>query len=478
MTRSRNPRRLESPAAILALGVCLTFAAHCGGESGTPPPAALDLPEPDLSEMEPQVAERLAAAREALLAQRQSAELWGELGGLYDAHGLLDLAETCYRRAIELDPAEFRWNYLLAVVREISGAEIDEVKALFERAAELRPDYAQIDLRLGDAFSRRGELEIAREHFERAVTATPGVAVAQRGLGQTLLSLGEAEAAIGPLTQATILEPRDRAAYSSLAQAYMRIGESQKAEQFVATAANLEPVNAIEDPVWGEAVYDRSLSSSRVFRRARAKLRDGDNQGAAEDFELVLRALPVEASAHFWLATAYRNLGDRERSLEHFVRASELKPRMVKAHVAAGELQYAAERYDESARHFRAAVAVTPSDGGLFLALAEALMRQDDLEGVVDAYAKAAQFKPLGARQEANLGVALMLLDRPAPALDHYRRSLELRPDDANTHYNLGLAYEMLGSEEAAIASFRRAALLDPTHEARRQLESDRAGQP
>lgn len=474
MTRSRNSLLCGTPAMILALGFCLMLAAHCAGE---PEPAASTIPHPDLTEMEPQVAERLAQAREALLDRRRSAELWGELGGLYDAHGLLDLAEVCYRQAVELEPEEFVWSYLLAVVREISGAEIDEVQALFARAAELRPDYAQIDLRLGDALSRRGEYALARQHFERAVAAAPGTAVAQRGLGQTLLSLGEAEAAIVPLTQATVLEPRDRTAYSSLSQAYMRIGDLEGAQRLVALAERLEPVNAIDDPVWGKWVYDRSLSSSRVFRRGRAKLRDGDDKGAAADFEIVLRALPDEASAHYWLAAAYRNLGDREQSLEHFVRATELKPRMVKAHVAAGELQYVSGRYEESERHFRAALEITPADGGLYLALAEVLMRREDLDGLVQAYTKAAKLKPLGAPQEANLGVALMRLDQPANALDHYRRSLELRPEDPGTLYNMGLAFEMLGREQDAIERFTRAASIDPNHEAARHLESHHPGQ-
>jgi tetratricopeptide (TPR) repeat protein len=448
----------------------MLLGLHCGGDPGDAAPDPAAVPDPDLSEMEPQVAEALAQSRQVLLAQRESAELWGDLGGLYDAHGLLDLAEVCYRRAVELEPDEFRWTYLLAIAREIAGAEIDEVQSLFGRAAELRPDYAQIDLRLGDAFSRRGEYARAREHFERAVAADPTTAVAQRGLGQVLLSLDDAAAAIDPLTQATMLEPRDRTAVSSLAQAYMRLGDVEAAERLVVTAERLEPVNSIDDPVWGAAVYDRSLSSSRVFRRGRAKLRDADDRGAAEDFETVLRALPEEASAHFWLATAYRNLGDRDRSLRHFARAAELRPRMVKAHVAAGELAYALERYEESESHFRAAIEVTPSDGGLYLALAEVLMRREDLEGLVAAYDSAAQFKPLGARQETNLGVALMRLDQPASAVEHFDRSLEARPNDPNTLYNLGLAYEMLGREAEAIESFRTAATLDPSHAAARHL--------
>ena len=47
---------------------------------------------------------------------------------------LTDLAETCYRRALALEPEEFRWVYLLAIVREIQGAEIEELRELFDRA--------------------------------------------------------------------------------------------------------------------------------------------------------------------------------------------------------------------------------------------------------------------------------------------------------------------------------------------------------
>ena len=147
--------RAKRRAALILLAAGILVG--CAGEDGRS-----GVPDPDLGGMEPQVAALLREARQAVLSAPDSADAWGGLASAYDAHSLFDLAEIGYRRAVELAPRDFRWTYLRAIVREINGAEKEEVVALFGRAAELRPDYAPIYVRLGDALSRRGVNREAR----------------------------------------------------------------------------------------------------------------------------------------------------------------------------------------------------------------------------------------------------------------------------------------------------------------------------
>jgi tetratricopeptide (TPR) repeat protein len=351
----RGASRIEVALAVV-VAACLV---RCAGPA---PP----VPDPDLTAMEPRVASVLREARQAVV-ERGSAQTWGALATSYDAHGLLDQAEVCYRQAKRLDPGAFEWTYLYAIVRELRGAEADEVGELFGAAAAARPDYAPIFVRLGAALALRGEHEHAREAFARATVLAPQNAVAHRGLGQVLLALGDASGAIGPLERAAELEPRDLAARSALVRAYVRVGREADAHEAAERARGLGPINSFDDPVHAERVFLRSVSSSRAFTRAQAALALGRLDQALADLEIVVAARPDDASAHYWKGMVHRRLGQVPPALEHLNRAVHLEPTLVQAQLELGALCVQLGRHAEAIEHLERAAALRPLDAdGLY----------------------------------------------------------------------------------------------------------------
>ncbi len=385
MNLARRSGVLLLVASIVGAGVALRCSTR-GERSGESA-----VPNPDVSEMEPQVVRLLQQARESVLSGRDSADAWGELGSLYDAHMLTDLAETCYRRARSLDPDDFRWVYLLAIVREIQGAEIAELRELFDRAAAIRPSYAPIHVRLGDSLWRRGQYDEARDELRRAIELAPGVAMAHRRLGQVLLALGDNRGAAEHLTRAVNLEPRDLAAYSGLAQVLMRLGQTERAREVRESARGLEPVAALDDPVYGNQVFMRSMNSSRAFARATAAIQHGAYDRAIEDLGVVLEVRPGDASAHYWMGIAYQHIGELQPAWTHLFQAVQLAPRMVQARLQLAELLSGQGRYAEA----------------------------------VEQYERAAALRPLDADGHHGLGLAYEGLGRPAEAESHYRAAAE-----------------------------------------------------
>jgi tetratricopeptide (TPR) repeat protein len=318
--------------------------------------APVEVPEPDLTGMEPRVVDALQSARAAVLGDAESAEAWGELGALYDAHLLTDLAVSCYRKAAELAPEEFEWAYLLAIARELQGAEPDEVVALFDRALSLRPDYAPTLVRLGDALWRRGRYDEARGELKRAVELAPQIAAAHRRLGQVALTQGDAQEAAKHMARAITLEPRDLAAYSGLSQALMRLGQAERARAIRERAEGLEPVTNLQDPVYAKRVFMRNVSSGGAFSRATAAIRDGDFAQAVQDLEIVLEIRPDDASARYWLGAALVRLGRNDAAIPQLTRAVEIEPAMRVAHLelaralaAEGRQAEALVRFDRAA---------------------------------------------------------------------------------------------------------------------------------
>jgi tetratricopeptide (TPR) repeat protein len=370
---SRTSR--EWPYRILARFGSMVLVVGCLACTPTPLP---DVPAPDLTDMEPQVVQLLEEGRETVLADPTSAVTWGDLGTLYDAHGLFEPAESCYREAVTLSPDDFRWGYLLAVVRETLGAGADEVVEGFGRAASLRSDYAPVHVRMGDALSTRGRYDEAAQAFRDAIAIAPDAAAAHRGLGQVLLALGEVDGAIEHLERAVKLLSVDRSAHAALAQAYLRAGRTEDAERTVQRSTVLQPVHSMEDPVYNELVLERSMSSSRVYGRAMGLLRRGEYAPAVADLEIVRAVRPDDASLHYWLGVAHRGLGDRAQALTAFTRSVELDGNLLRARLELARLLAENGQLEEAAEQGEQALRLAPRDPVARAGLAYAQMGRPD----------------------------------------------------------------------------------------------------
>jgi cytochrome c-type biogenesis protein CcmH/NrfG len=184
---ARRPRWSRSGLPVVLLGLAVLGLWRWRG-SGTAP----DVPDPLTAEMPSPVARAHRSAREAVLAEPGSARAWGEFASVCDAHHLYDAAAAAYGRARALAPGEFRWVYLLAIVRDFQGAGAEEVAALFAEAARLEPGYPPLHLRRGDAFVRQGALEDARAAYARALELDPAFALDARSTSPRLLRLLDA----------------------------------------------------------------------------------------------------------------------------------------------------------------------------------------------------------------------------------------------------------------------------------------------
>ena len=89
---------LRRPTVLLPMAL---LAVACERSTSERPVA---VPEPDMTNMEPQVEQRLRETRSAVFANPQSASAWGRFGMVAHAHGLWEDALPAYRQAQTLDP--------------------------------------------------------------------------------------------------------------------------------------------------------------------------------------------------------------------------------------------------------------------------------------------------------------------------------------------------------------------------------------
>lgn len=436
---------------------------------------AVDVPDPDTSEMLSLAAQTIGTAREAVLRAPNSADAWGGFGEVCDAHKIYDAAAIAYRQAQELAPSDFRWSYLLAVVEDFRGRETDEIVRLFEAASAANDIYPPLFLRYGDALVRQGELDRARAAYERAVELDPNFAMAHRGLGQVMLALDEPQAARRSLETAAGIEAEDGVVFASLAQAYTRLGETELAAEARKKARELPRVLGVPDPI-RFAVERRAGTPGMARKRALDAIREARYASALSDARFLVEVEPDDVLYRIWLGTCLVETGDAPAAGEHFARAVELEPEHPQALPLYGGWLEAMGRFDEAVALWERAVTVAEEaadDGARAahtskLALAQAKSGKTDL--ALASFARAAELGLDDAELHHNWGTTWMTKDA-RKAIERFERSLEIGGDNAGTLYNLGLSLDALGQAEEAREAFERSAALDPHGAAAARLQ-------
>jgi serine/threonine-protein kinase len=153
----------------------------------------------------------------------------------------------------------------------------DEAVSLFQRAIELDSSFAMAHQELGGAYYYMGDRQNGERHFETAVSLTDRITERER-----------------LWIQAEIENWREN--YESAVAAY-----------------NIY-LTRFQDDLSG------------WFRLGFAQMRQGHNPEAVQAFARVAELDPTNVAAYINLATSYNQLGEREKALEHYLNAFELRP--------------------------------------------------------------------------------------------------------------------------------------------------------
>ncbi len=304
-------------------------------------------------------------------------------------------------------------EFLFAQAKGLHKAgRLAEAIALYDRAAGLRPDYAEAHNNLGNALGEAKRFEEAALSLRRAAELRPELAAIHSNLGLALARLKRFEEAAASHRRALELDPELAAGHSNLAMALKELGRLEEAVLHHRRAVALKPDVAAFHHNLGNALSDLGQLEPAwaAYRRAIAM---------RSDF----------AEAHSNLGTVLTKLKRYREALASLARAIELNPRLAGAHHNLGNTLMALDRPADAAVSFRRAVDIEPGF----------------------------------AAAHNDLGTALRELDQVAESLHSYDRAIELDPGLAAAHYNRGTALLETGRRAEALESFDRAIAADPT---------------
>jgi tetratricopeptide (TPR) repeat protein len=288
---------------IAAAGIGYYLWAGRGAAGPQPPPLPAALTDPPVRKM-------IDGKRQAVLAAPRSGTAWGELGMAFDAHDASAAAMACYRRAMDLDPNDARWPFLLAEQlnwRSDIEADKEEALRLYRRVADCPAasfaQWATAELSLADLLTELGRGDEAAPLYQLVYEVNPSDPWAAYRVGVALAGRDETEKA----TRILLSLARDPCARKksaiAMAELNRRAGRAKDADGFDYAAGLLPPdqpwanpfAAEVADLQRGRRVLMKQYVAEEAAREYRAAFHTAtalaDQYPSVETQMLLLRAL-------------------------------------------------------------------------------------------------------------------------------------------------------------------------------------------
>jgi tetratricopeptide (TPR) repeat protein len=213
-----------------------------------------------------------------------------------------------FERVARLDPSAITF-YNLGTLYMKRGQPV-VAKGAFERALEMKPDYADASNSLGALLAQGGDVPAAIERFRAALQNRPDFPDALNNLGFALFQTGQPDEAYALYEKALKLQPGFPEALNNLGIFFGRRGDLETAQRYFQQAVD-------KRPGYGEAGNNLALVLA-----AR-----GDPQGAVTVLQRLLQEEPAFEMTYVTLARIYLKAGQRREGIQVLERLLQRNPK-------------------------------------------------------------------------------------------------------------------------------------------------------
>lgn len=317
----------------------------------------------------PGVANQLDAAFAQVRAHPTNVHANAELAKMLQTYRQFVSAQTMYQRVRLLDPDNFEWRYLHAVVLQALGQSEQAIVALRETLL-LAPDYQHARLRLAELLADEGAVVEADRLFKEIMAQPQAPPEAHFSHGKFLLRQGQVDAAIVALKYTLEVSGNLGVAHYQLGLAYRKKNQLDLARESFALAKRHEGYSAdSSDPLLNQ-LLPYNLSETPFVRRAKVLAEHGRMDEARRFIAMALERNPDSVPAH----ASMIGMAARERRFdlvdEHFARAVAIEPANAKLYFNLGIARIAEQRWVEAARALETSLELDDSDPNAHVQLA------------------------------------------------------------------------------------------------------------
>lgn len=389
------------------------------------------------------------------------AEVVVALGETERGLGNHEVAETSFRKAIEVAPGDFQGYLALAQLylgqnEQEKASEIlnqatlrvEETPAMrimlgqaslqrnmvdgavheFERALELDRHSVEATYGLAVALRRSGELDRARSLFDKIAKKDPGYGGLVKETGLVAEAQGDFAHAIKIYEGALEENERNTDLLLRLGAAQLAAGQLDLAEQTLAKVIRETPNSAEAEYFIGRVDFARGRSPDALTHFTRAVSLDG-----------------TKAEYHLYIARASLVMQNLQRTLEGVETALELDPELGDAYWVRADLSARGGHVKDALRDVKRALQLNPARTEAYVVRAEAYDQLGERDKAIAALRTAIDREPKMGEWRFKLGRQYMLAGNLADAKTELRHAMDFGDAADPMPYWLPEAYRMAG---------------------------------
>ncbi len=360
--------------------------------------------------------------------------------------GQLTRADQACKEMLRMFPGSLIVLNIWGAILRKQGILQKAVK-VFDRAIQLKPDYAEAYNNRGNALKDLGRAQEALDDYSKAIQLRPDYPEAYDNRGNTLRDLGRIQEALKDYDRAIQLKPDYTEACYNRGNVHRDLGRIQEALKDYDRAIQLKPD-------YTEAYNNRGVSLKDLKRI----------QEALSDYNKAIQLKPDYVEAYYNRGNAFKDLGRVQEALNDYNKAIQLKPDYAEAYNNRGISLVYFDRIKEALSDYNKAIQLKPDDVKAYNNRGNALEGLGRVQEALSDYEKAIRLKPDYVEAYYNRGNILKNLDRVQEALNDFNKAIQLKPDYAEAYNNRGISFVYFDRIQEALSDYNKAIQLKPDY--------------
>lgn len=426
-----------------------------------------DVPKVDRSKISTRVNDQLDQAYEGIEKFPEQGSSWGFLGQILFANGFEEEAAECFERAIELEPKNGRWPYLLGIYREQS--DLEQAETLYRKSIELAGNPTDIKLRLANLMFENGRYEECKEilvDLRLHETRSARLEYLDARLAMREASeLNEQERepklleAVKFAETAADIDPKRPEIHALLAQIYFQLDDPR-------ASAEAE-LGQAESYGWPDDFVD-VMMSFRGDVRYRIFVAEQANMPVKGRINLLKEAVEEEPNVPGWhgrLANAYLEAGELTQAELAIANGVKKHPEAAELHYVSGLVAFFGSNFKKAEQAFEKAIEFKADYVEAYTNLGMAQRELGKNEPAIRSFREALRFDGTNLQAQFNLAFTLKEAGQAEQAITEFERTIELNPPVIEPYLDAAELYRSQGNQQRAIELLQQGLQLDPTNQ-------------
>jgi tetratricopeptide (TPR) repeat protein len=230
--------------------------------------------------------------KQAIAANPDDAQLYVDLGGVYDELSQVENAAKQYRLALERDANHADANYKLGMI-ERNLERPASAETLFRRAIQNGTELKRAHFYLGEMLVLQKKHKQAAEAFAKAVKTEPNNVQAYARLGKAYSEAGNHQDALLAYHQYSQLNKKDARPHVEIGKAYLKMGLEKQAMTAFEKSIQVDPKFAEGHIAIGDLLNSQKLTMRATKSYKEAIRLQPDHARAAELKTFIVKYQPA-----------------------------------------------------------------------------------------------------------------------------------------------------------------------------------------